>query len=517
MEIIHSHLGGTRTQGSGDGRRLYNPTTEDVLAETRVGGYDYHAALAWARERGGPALRDLTFAQRGRMLAGIAAALHAQRDALIEIAVKNGGNTRGDAKFDIDGASATLAHYAELGDKLGARRVLADGEMLALRSGPRWVGQHVRMPRVGVAVLINAFNFPAWGMLEKAAAALLAGMPVLSKAATSTALLAARIADIIVESGLLPEGAFSFTAGPAGPLALALDAQDVLAFTGSAETGARLRAAVPPGVRLNIEADSLNGAVLGPDVAVGSETYEMFLRDVVREMTPKAGQKCTAIRRIFVPAPLVASVRGDLCERLGEVVVGDPALAEVKMGPLASSDQLVEARRGLAALEREARRVFGAGGRGRLLGVAEGRGYFLAPVLLETENAEKSPSVHTIEVFAPVATLLTYGGSAKEAARLLGLGGGSLVASVYGDDDAFAAELVLGAGAHHGRLFLGNGKIAEQALGPGAVLPSLLHGGPGRAGGGQELGGLRGLELYMQCTALQGPRPLVEKLVGGHG
>src|SRR5712691_1347420 len=315
MKTLKSYLGDKWVEGSGAPQTLVNPATEAPLAQVSSDGLDLAAALDRARAKGGPALREFSFAERGALLKGMAQALQAHRDELLDLAVANGGNTRSDAKFDVDGAIFTLQTYAELGASLGTAKFLIDGEGVQLGRSPRFHGQHVSVARRGVAVQINAFNFPAWGFAEKAAAALLAGMPVFSKPATSSAMVAHRVMEILVEKKVLPEGALSLLVGAPRDLPALLGSQDVLAFTGSGDTGMHIRAlpnVIRESVRVNVEADSLNAAVLGPDAAPGGDMYETFLKDVLRDMTQKAGQKCTAIRRVLVPEAIAATVRDDL-------------------------------------------------------------------------------------------------------------------------------------------------------------------------------------------------------------
>jgi 3,4-dehydroadipyl-CoA semialdehyde dehydrogenase len=516
MHTLRSYVGGRWVEGEGPLDTLVNPATEEALARAGGSGVDRAAALDHARRRGGPALRALSFAQRGALLKAMSEVLAAEREALLDIAVANGGNTRSDAKFDVDGALFTLTAYAELGNALGDARLLVDGEGVSLGRSPRFHGQHVQVPRHGVAVHVNAFNFPAWGFAEKAAVALLAGMPVLSKPGTSSAMLAHRIMEILVAKAVLPDGALSLLVGGAGDLLEHLGPQDVVAFTGSGETGARIRAlpaVIRHSVRVNVEADSLNAAVLGPDVEPGSETWELYLKDVLRDMTQKAGQKCTAIRRVLVPAERADQVRDELVERLKAVVVGNPAHDGVRMGPLATAEQRRDVRDGVEQLARDGRLVFGSA-EVSAVGAPPGKGFFVSPVLLEVEPGAEAPSVHSREVFGPVASVVPYSGTPAEASELVARGGGGLVSSVYSEDAAFVSELTLGLAPYHGRLFLGSARIAEQSPGPGTVLPLLVHGGPGRAGGGEELGGLRGLAFYMQRVALEGSRPLIERIAG---
>jgi oxepin-CoA hydrolase/3-oxo-5,6-dehydrosuberyl-CoA semialdehyde dehydrogenase len=505
MQDLASYVCGDWVRGQGQGQTLFNPATEEPIARASSDGVDLAAALEYARGTGGPALRALSFAERGQLLKGMADALQGARDELLELGIRNCGNTRSDAKFDVDGAIATLLAYAELGAQLGAGRFLADGEGLQLGRSPRFHGQHIAVPRHGVAVHINAFNFPAWGLAEKAAAALLAGMPVLSKPATATALLAQRAMQVIAERKVLPEGALSMLAGAPRDLPALLGAQDVLAFTGSGETGERLRAlpnVIRHSVRVNIEADSLNAAVLGPDAGASGDLYELFLKEVARDVTQKAGQKCTAIRRILVPAAHAATVRDDLAGLLGNVKVGNPAEEDVRMGPLTNAAQLADVRAGVERLAAEGRLV--TGGAKPLFP----KGYFLAPTLLEFASGARADAVHEREVFGPVVCILPY---AEDPAPIVARGGGGLVCSLYSEDAAWLEQIVAGTAPHHGRIYIGHPKI-ELSPGPGTVLAQLVHGGPGRAGGGEELGGRRALAFYLQRVALQGSRPLVQGL-----
>jgi 3,4-dehydroadipyl-CoA semialdehyde dehydrogenase len=500
MLELRSYVGGRWVAGTGAAQTLLNPTTEEPLARASSEGVDLASALHHARSAGA-ALRAMSFADRGVALKAVADAIQGEREALLDLSIANGGNTRSDAKFDVDGAIATLLAYAEIGSSLGSNGLIADGESIQLGRSARFHGQHVLVPRRGVAVHINAFNFPAWGFAEKAAVALLAGMPVLSKPATSSAMVAHRIMELVVEKKLLPEGALSLLVGGAGDLVSHLGSQDVIAFTGSGETGMKLRSArniIEQSVRVNVEADSLNAAVLGPDVEPRSDMYELFLKDVVRDMTQKAGQKCTAIRRIVVGKNQLSPVRDDLVELLGTIRVGDPKLEDTRMGPLASAAQLADVREGVQRLG--GKQAFGG------IGPLGSKGFFISPVLVE----EPSEAVHEREVFGPVAALLTY---EDNPAELVARGAGGLVSSLYSDDQQFIDTVVGELAPYHGRLYLGHPKI-ELAPGPGTVLPQLVHGGPGRAGGGEELGGPRGLAFYMQRVALEGSRPVIAKILG---
>ena len=514
MQRLKSYVSGEWTAGNAPTSVLVNPATEEAIAETSTAGIDMAGALTYARSRGGPKLRALSFAERGAILGAMAKSIHGRREALLALAMRNGGNTRSDAKFDIDGAMATLSAYAELGAQLGDAKALPDGDGIQLGRTARLFGHHMLVPRRGVAVHINAFNFPAWGLAEKAATAILAGMPVVSKPATSTALVAYELVAGLVEDGACPDGVLSLIAGSPGDLLSHLDSHDVLAFTGSSDTAARLRAIEPAVARslpVNVEADSLNAAVLGADVGVGSETEGLFLADVVRDMTQKAGQKCTAIRRVLVPEARLSEVLAALSERLADVVVGAPSHEGVRMGPLTSAAQLRDIREGIEALAAQTEAVYGGFGEVEPVGVPAGKGYFVGPVL-RLARAADATIVHEREVFGPVATVIPYTGDAHQAAELVARGGGGLVASVYSDDRQFLGEIVPELAPHHGRLYLGSAKMASQAPGPGTVLPLLCHGGPGRAGGGEELGGLRGMRLYQQRTALEGDKSMISAL-----
>ena len=508
MKTLASYVKGSWVEGKGAPATLVNPSTEEPVAQTSTEGIDFSGALAYARDRGGPALRALTFAERGAMLKRLADLLHEAREELIALAIENGGNTRGDAKFDIDGAAATLAAYAELGAELGDTRIIADGDGIQLGRSPRFHGQHVLTPRAGVAVHVNAFNFPAWGLAEKAACALLAGMPVVSKPATATALVSWRVAQLFAESGGLPEGALSLVCGSAGDMLSHLRGQDVLSFTGSSDTAALLRAldgVVRDSVHVNVEADSLNAAVLAPDVEAGSDTEDLFVADVARDITQKTGQKCTAIRRVFAPSDRADAVIERIVERLRDVVVGNPAEQGVRMGPLATAQQLTDVRAGIERLAAQTKDAFTGD-------APEGVGYFVPVHLRRTDDAAAATAMNEHEVFGPVATVASYDGTPETAAALVRLGEGGLVAAVYSDDRAFLQAFVPAIASHHGRVFIGSKKVAGHSPGPGTVLPLLTHGGPGRAGGGEELGGLRGLTAYQQRTAIEGDKSLIASL-----
>jgi len=510
MQKLSSYVYGEWIEGSGDPAEVHDATTGEVIAHVSSEGVDFVRAVRHAREVGGPALRKMTFAQRGELLKALSGVLHEHREALLDLSVRNAGATRGDAKFDVDGATGTLAAYASFAKEVGDVRFIADGDGLQLGRTARFWGQHVLVPRPGVAVHVNAFNFPCWNMFEKAACALAAGMPVIEKPGTPTSYIAWRAAQLVIESGVLPEGSFQFIAGSVGDLLDHLGPADGLAFTGSSSTGRKLRGhpnVVEKNVRVNIEADSLNAAVLGPNVDRDSETYGQFLAMVGLEMTQKTGQKCTAVRRILVPQGDVDAVKEDLVAELAKPKMGDPRDKTTRLGPLDSAAQLEDVRAGIAKLAEVCELVTGGPD------AAHEAGYFVRPTLFVAKDA-RTELVHAEEVFGPVATIVPYDGSTGEATELVALGGGGLVASVFSNDADWTEEVVLGLAPWHGRIWTCNDKVASQVLPPGMVLPQMIHGGPGRAGGGEELGGLRGLEFYLQRTALQGFKGLVAKRFG---
>ena len=517
MKTLKSYVQGSWREGQGNFVTLVDPSTEEEIARASSAGIDFGAVLAWARERGGPALRGMTFGQRAGLLKEMSKVLRDHRDELFDLSARNTGTTKPDGSFDIDGASGTLAYYASLGWRLGDRTFLSEGEGVQLAKTEGFYGRHILVPRPGVAVHINAFNFPAWGFAEKAACALLAGMPVITKPATATAVVTERCIELIVEAGFLPEGALQLIVGSTGDLLDRLGPEDVLAFTGSADTALNLRSRgnlLAANTRVNVEADSLNAAVLAPDVQDGSATFGLFLKDVVREMTQKTGQKCTAVRRILVPADRLDGIQNALIDKLSQVVVGNPADPSVRMGPVATAQQLKDTLHGIVELSQAARIVHGTGERADGVGAPSGKGFFVQPTLLRSDDARSAGPVHNREVFAPVATLLPYDGTAADAASIVALGGGTLVTSAYTDDASWAGDFVARGGGGTGRIYIGSEGSAGDAPGSGAALPQTLHGGPGRAGGGEELGGLVGVKLYLQRVAVQGSKSLVDGLVG---
>jgi oxepin-CoA hydrolase/3-oxo-5,6-dehydrosuberyl-CoA semialdehyde dehydrogenase len=515
MKTLQSFVNGRWHEAAEDFVSVVNPATEEDLGRVSSQGVDFAGAVQFARREGGSALRAMSFAERGALLKGMSKILRENRDELLDLSRLNNGTTQPDGSFDIDGASGTLAYYAAIAKGLGESQTLVDGSRIPLSKDGGFWGHHLWVPRRGVAVHINAFNFPAWGFAEKAACALLAGMPVITKPASATALVTHRCIELMVAADLLPPGTLQLICGSTGDLLDHLGPQDVLAFTGSATTGVTLRQQSQMqavSARFNVEADSLNAAVLGPDVQPDTATLKLFLRDVSREMTQKAGQKCTAVRRILVPRESLAAVQGALVAKLERVVTGDPGTEGVTMGPLATRQQLDDGIDGVAELSEQTQLILGSGQRADGEGSPTGKGFYLQPTLLLASDSTAAEVVHQREVFGPVATLLPYDGSAEQAAEIVALAGGTLVTSAYSDDSSWVKGLLERVGSSTGRLYVGSEESAAEAPGSGVALPQTLHGGPGRAGGGEELGGLIGVQLYLQRLAIQGGPSLIESL-----
>ena len=517
-KVLQSYLGGKWQAGTGEGTALLNPTTGDTLATACSKSLDLKAALEYSRNVGGPELRQLTYGQRAELLGKVADALVARRDEWFEIARKNSGNTKADALIDVDGSIGTLKYFAKIGAKLGNARRLRDGAPMRLARDANFQGLHVGVPLTGVAVHINAFNFPAWGLWEKAAVSLLAGVPVLAKPATSTAWLAQEMVSAVIEAGVLPPGALSILCGSPNDLLDHLRGGDVVAFTGSADTGESIRQHKrirQQNVRLNLEADSLNAALLGPDATPDSPLVGYFAREVMREMTLKAGQKCTAIRRVLVPAEKAAAVTEAIVALLKTVVVGDPANPLVSMGPVVNMTQRKTVEEGVRKLHAQGELAYRPEDFAPVDANLD-QGAFVPPTLLQVRDGSDAGVVNELEVFGPVATVVPYRDK-QDAFELAQRGGGSLTASVFSNDTAFLAEAGIALGPTHGRLLLVDPSIGDSHTGHGIVLPSLMHGGPGRAGGGEELGGLHGLWFYHQRVAVQGSGATLTALSEGAG
>ena len=508
---LQSFVAGRWQSGAGAGVALRDATTGEVIANATADGLDTGLMLSHAREVGGANLRRLTFHERAALIKALARFLTDHKEEFYALSYATGA-TKADSWIDIDGGISTLFVYASKGAReLPDGHVYIDGGVEALSKSGSFVGQHLCVPLEGAAVHINAFNFPVWGMLEKLAPALLAGVPAIVKPATQTSYLTERVFRRIIESGLLPEGAVQLVCGALGDLFDHLTCQDVVAFTGSAVTALKLRqhpVVSANAVRFTAETDSLNSSILGPDAGAGSPELELFVREVVREMTVKAGQKCTAIRKAIVPAARLGEVLEALRGALSQVVVGDPRLEKVRMGPVASLGQRREVLEQLARLTREAELICGGPGQAQPLGADADRGAFLAPTLLHCRDAGGARAIHAVEAFGPVCTLVSYD-RVEDAIALARRGGGSLVGSIFSADDEVASQLVLGLAPYHGRILVVNRHNARESTGHGSPLPHLVHGGPGRAGGGEEMGGIRGVLHYLQRTAVQGTPDLI--------
>jgi oxepin-CoA hydrolase/3-oxo-5,6-dehydrosuberyl-CoA semialdehyde dehydrogenase len=511
---LKNYVAGEWVEGSGRGTDLFSAVTGEKIAEASTGGVDFAGVLDYARKVGGPTLRAMTFHQRARMLKALAQYLTARKDQFYEVS-KATGATKGDSWIDIDGGIGTLFSYASRGRReFPDETFYVDGSMEMISKGGTFVGRHICVPLEGAAIQINAFNFPVWGMLEKMSTALLAGMPSIVKPATVTSYLTEAVAKSMVASGILPPGVFQLLCGSAGNLLEYVEGQDTVAFTGSASTGQLLRsspAIVANSVRFNQEADSLNFSMLAPDARPGSEEFDLFIKEVVREMTVKAGQKCTAIRRTLVPEPMVDDVVAALKKRLAGVTIGDPSVEGVRMGPLAGKAQVQEVGKSVEKLRQAAEVVYGSFDGMQVVGADPDRGAFYPALLLYDDRPFDRMAPHEIEAFGPVNTVMPYR-SIDDAVELATLGRGSLVGSLFTADAETARQVVIGTAAHHGRLMIVDRTSAKESTGHGSPLPQLVHGGPGRAGGGEEMGGVRGVLHYMQRTALQGSPTVLSKI-----
>src|ERR1700730_16472092 len=491
MAVVRSYIAG-RWFAPDSGAPVYDAVTGDLVAEVSSEGIDFQAALANGRQVGGPALRELTFHERAELAKGIGQLLREHRDELYELSYRTGA-TLFDSKFDIDGGIGVMLSYASKAKReLPNDKVIVEGPPEQLGKGGQFLGQHLLTPRHGVAVQVNAFNFPVWGPLEKLAPALIAGVPTLIKPASQTGYLTARMVELIIGAQILPGGALQLVSGSAGDLLNHLGEQDLLSFTGSA--------------------NSLNMSVLGHDATPGTKAFERYVRQLVTEMTVKAGQKCTAIRRAFVPAAQVEQVAADVREELAKVTVGNPADKATRMGALASLDQREEVRRSLKALEDAATIVFGDPEHVSVQGADSERGAFISPILLKAHDARRQ-ELHEVEAFGPVSTLIGYRDT-QDVIELAALGKGSLAGSVVTEDLDFAREVVLGTAPWHGRLLVLDDDAAPESTGHGSPLPMLVHGGPGRAGGGEEMGGMRGVYHHLQRTAIQASPRMLKAVTG---
>lgn len=502
---IDNYVLGNWISGDGEGQALYHAVTGDTIGFASTKGLDFAAILDYGRTRGGQALRKMSFPERGLLLRALALHLRQHLDTFYEISYWSGA-TKADSWIDIEGGIGNLFSYASLRRKFPDSPFCLDGEPHALGKGGQFMGHHLLVPKEGVAVHINAFNFPVWGMLEKIAVNLLAGVPAVVKPATVTSFLTAAVMKEIVNSHILPDGAVQLICGSAGDLLDHVQSQDVITFTGSASTGKMLKAhprVLSESVPFNMEADSLNCIVLGTDVQPGMPEWDIFIKEVRREITVKCGQKCTAIRRIFVPEHLLEEVQLALGKALAQTTIGNPLNEKVKMGALAGQAQRKEVKEQVQKLLASSQIIYGSLDSVEVIDADAQKGAFMSPLLLLNEQPFQSVEVHEVEAFGPVATLMPYG-QLPEAIALARMGKGSLVSSIVTASDAIAREYVLGAGAYHGRILILNETSAKESTGHGSPLPLLVHGGPGRAGGGEEMGGIRGVKHYMQRVAIQG-------------
>ncbi|HEX2011980.1 MAG TPA: phenylacetic acid degradation bifunctional protein PaaZ [Roseateles sp.] len=502
--------------GATASRELRSAINGRAVARTHAEAIDFAESLDFARHKALPALLKLDFQQRAAILKALAAYLVERKEALYAISAHTGA-TRADSWIDIEGGTGTLFAYASTGRReLPSSNVVHEGPAVALGREGQFIGSHVLVPKRGVAVHINAFNFPMWGMLEKFAPSFLAGMPCIVKPATATSYVAEACARLMHESGLLPAGALQLVVGGSGDLLDRLSETDVVTFTGSADTAAMLKVnknLVARSIPFNAEADSLNCAILAPDVEPGDPEFELFVKEVAREMSAKAGQKCTAIRRAIVPARHIDAVAALLRERLAKIKVGDPAIEGVRMGALASKEQQADVAARLAALSAGNEIVFGERDGFAPVGEGVGEGAFFAPTLLLCHDAFRNEAVHELEAFGPVSTLMPYE-DLDQALALAAKGRGSLVGSVVTKTPAIAAQAVYHAAAFHGRLLVLDREAAKESTGHGSPMPALKHGGPGRAGGGEELGGLRAVKHYLQRCAVQGSPTMLTAITG---
>ena len=509
---LKNYACGQWIEGEG-GQELHHAITGDVVAVASSKGLDFGAMTTYAREVGNPVLRKMTFRERGLMIKKLALHLYGMKDKYYPISYKTGA-TKGDSWIDIEGGIGNLFANASLRKRFNDLPYYVDGEHAPLSKGGSFIGQHIMVPKAGVAIHINAFNFPIWGMLEKVAVNWMAGVPAIVKPATLTSYLTEAMVHDIIESGILPEGALQLICGSARGILDHVTSQDVVTFTGSADTGRMLKSQpkiIEEAVPFNMEADSLNSIVLGQDVTPDQDEFKLFIKEVRKEMTVKCGQKCTAIRRIIVPENMVEEVQIALGQALSKTTIGDPNAEGVRMGALAGKVQVQEVRERVELLAKNSEIVYGdLNAIPDLIGADADKGSFMAPILMVQSDPFNNVEVHDIEAFGPVSTIMPYK-NMDEAIQLSHMGKGSLVSSIATYDDNIAREYVLGAATHHGRILVLNRDCAKESTGHGSPMPLLVHGGPGRAGGGEEMGGMRGIKHYLQRCAVQGsPTTLTE-------
>ncbi len=501
---------GNWIEGDGDGQLLYNAVNGNPFATATTKGLDFADILNYARQKGNPALRKMTFQQRGRMLRALAIYLLERKEKFYAISYQSGA-TKIDSWIDIEGGIGNLFSNASLRRKLPDESFVLDGDPIALSKLNTFMGHHILVPKEGVAVHINAYNFPVWGMLEKIAVNLLAGVPAVVKPATVTSYLTEAVVREIIASNILPDGALQLLCGSAGDLLSHVSSQDVVTFTGSAYTGLKLKShpvVLAESVPFNMEADSLNCMLLGEDVAPGQAEWDIFIKEVKKEMIVKAGQKCTAVRRIFVPENKIEDVWKALITELDKTVIGNPLNEKVRMGSLAGNEQRDEVRTQVQKLLASSELLYGSLDSVSVVDADAKQGAFLSPMLLINKTPFASDEPHNIEAFGPVSTIMPYK-NMDEAIELSKKGKGSLCSSIITNNTSIAKQYVLGAASYHGRILVLNNECAKESTGHGSPLPLLVHGGPGRAGGGEEMGGLRGIKHYLQRTAIQGSPTMI--------
>ncbi|MEM9885549.1 MAG: phenylacetic acid degradation bifunctional protein PaaZ [Bacteroidota bacterium] len=515
MKKIPHYIQGEWKAGKETGYPVHDAVTGEVIANIATEGLDIPAILAYGRSTGGAKLRKMTFQQRGNMLKKLALYLTKRKEVFYELSYRTGA-TRADSWVDIEGGFGNLFANASLRRNFPNQPYHVEGEPIDLSRGGRFMAHHIMVPKRGVAVHINAFNFPVWGMLEKCAVNWMAGVPAVVLPAPSSSYLAEAVARVIIDSGILPEGALQIINGTIKHILDTVESQDVVTFTGSAATGRILKAhprLIEKAVPFNMEADSLNAAVLGEDAVPGTAEFDLFIKEVRKEMTVKAGQKCTAIRRIIVPKNLLEEVQIALGKALQKVRIGDPRLKEVRMGALVNKKQVAAVRSAVQEISEEAEIVYGNLEHLEVLGADYQKGAFISPILLRTNQPLQNTAVHEREAFGPVSTIMPYS-SLEEAIELAQMGKGSLVSSIATFDDDIAREYVVNTASHHGRILVLNRENAKQSTGHGSPLPYLVHGGPGRAGGGEEMGGMRGIKHYLQRCAIQGTPTTITAVTG---
>lgn len=502
---LQNYINGAWTPGDGEGQLLYDAVTGEAIASASTKGLDFAGILDYARTVGNPALRKMTFHERGRMLKALAMHLMEKKEKFYKVSYHTGA-TKADSWIDIEGGIGNLFSNASLRRKFPDLSYCTDGDPIGLSKGGSFMAHHLLVPKEGVAVHINAYNFPIWGMLEKCAVNWLAGMPAVVKPATITSYLTEAVVREIIESGILPEGALQLLCGSAGDMLDHVMSQDVVTFTGSKTTGLMLKAhprILEDSVPFNMEADSLNAIVLGEDVKPGQPEWDIFIKEVRKEITVKAGQKCTAVRRIFVPTDLLEDAYIALGKALAQTTIGNPLNDKVRMGALAGKGQRDEVRANVQKLLASSQIVYGSLDSVEVIDADSDKGAFMSPMLLLNNNPYQSDAVHDIECFGPVSTIMPYA-KIEDAVVLAKKGKGSLCCTIVTADNRLATEFVVSAATHHGRILVLNNECAKESTGHGSPLPLLIHGGPGRAGGGEEMGGVRGVKHYMQRVAIQG-------------